>query len=190
MPDALNACAAPFYTLFPDICDYYQVDSNPVYLDLKIRPQLPPVIKVNTSKSGTLTTSVQIGDMFMYLTTDVDGSPETVLNLAVSTKIPTIISHNGSDGTLDVSFGTPTVFVDTVDNPLALPENLFEGIGPILVEFLLPIINDAISGFSFPNFVISGDEYMIALNTLAYLGSTMDFIGLFGDIWFVPPKEW
>jgi len=188
VPAGIDACDPVFYALLPNICDTYGSGTpRAALLNISIRPQLPPVFIVSPDKAGTIATEIQIGDMFIHLLVDDGGAGTPVLTLSVSAKIPTEISHLWEDNSLNVAFGEMDVVVDTVSNPTGLPENLFEGIAPMLVEFILPLLEDAIEGFQMPEFDVSGDIYRPRLNNLFVLGSGNDFIGVFGDIEAVTP---
>ena len=182
----IDACDTLFYALLPEICDHYGGGSVP--LNITIRPQLPPVMVINPAKAGTIETEIQLGDMFIYLLADTGGgNPEPVLTISASTKIPTDITHVWEDNSLNVAFGDVDVYVDTVANPLSLPEGLFEDIAPLLVDFILPILSQAIEGIGLPEFEVAGDIYRPRLNNIFVLGSGQDFIGAFGDIERVSP---
>lgn len=181
---ALDACGDAFYLLMPEICDYYQVNpDDPVYLNIKLRPQLPPVFVTQPlDKSGTLETQIQIGDMFFYLETDATGSPETVLTLSAAAKVEAILSHDWDTNSLDIEFGDATVTIDTIDNPLSLTEGLFESIGPLLIELALPIIGELFDNFTLPTFDVGGDEYKLQIQHILFVGDSGDFLGAYGGL--------
>jgi len=181
--DALNACDPVFYLLLPQICDEYGTGmGDNVPLDVKIRPQLPPVFRFSQTKSGTLETEIQLGDMFIYLYADGAGGPEPVLTIAVSSKIPVDITHDWGTNSLNLEFGDVLAVADTINNPLDMPENLFEGFAPLVVELLLPILNEFLGGVVLPSFEIGGDEYLIQVAHILYIGSNLDFMGIYGAI--------
>jgi hypothetical protein len=184
-----DACEPLIYLLLPQICDAFQQGSEAIPLDVKIRPQLPPVIMMNQSKAGTIETEVQIGDLFIYVYADTLEGQEVVMTLSVGVKLPTIFSHDYEDNTLGVDFGEAYVIVDTIDNPLTIPEGLFEGLAPLLVQLILPILSEALDSFELPDFNISGENYYVQINDIFVLGSSQDFLGVFADIMMeVPPK--
>jgi hypothetical protein len=181
--DAFNACNPIIYLILPQICDAFQPNpGDPVMVDVKIRPQLPPVMVMNTGKAGSVETEVQLGDLFIYLYADTPTGPEVALTLAASTQIPTEISHDYDTNTLTIEFGTITAVADTIDNPLDIPEGLFEDIAPLLIELLLPILDEALGGLQLPSFEIGGDTYKVQVEHILVVGSGLDYIGIYGAV--------
>jgi len=194
--DAFDACDTLLYTIIPEICDTFQIlPGLPLMLDISIAPSLPPVMLLTpiTGKSGTLETQIQIGDMMIHLLADdatAPGGHRPVLSLSVSATIPANIEHVFETNTLTVNFGTPIVFVDTVSNPAMLTESFFEDLAPLLVELIMPILAEAIEGFTLPTFDVGNDTYRTQVNDIFYIGASGAFMGIFGALedTVVPPK--
>lgn len=186
--DVFDACDTLLYAIIPEICDTFQTTpGDPLMLDVTVWPDLPPVMVLQpvTGKSGTLETQIQIGDMMVYIMADdasAPGGQRPVLSLSISAILPTNIEHIFETNSLLVEFGTPIVFVDTVNNPAMLSESLFEDLAPLLVELIMPILTQAIEGITLPTFDVGTDTYRMQINDIFYIGSNGDFVGLFGDL--------
>ncbi len=173
-PNVFTACSEPLHTLLPQICTTY----GDVPITIKLRPLLPPIMMLGSAaadSTSSVPAQIQLGDMLIYLYAETTGGEEPVLTLATSVTLPATISHDYATNTLTVAFGTPTVVVDTVNNPLDLNEALFESLVPPLVQLLLPLLSQAIGGFQLPTF----DGWVPQLQQMMIMGSGLDFIGIF-----------
>jgi hypothetical protein len=181
--DAINACSPVFYLLLPQICDAYGTGpGDTVNVDVKIRPQLPPVMLRSNGKAGTIGSDIQFGDMFIYLYADGPSGSEPVLTIAVSATIPTDISHEWASNSFTFTFGAVTAVADTISNPLAMPEGLFEGIAPMLVELVLPILDDFLGSIELPTFEVGDQTYALQIAHILLIGPGQDFLAAYGAL--------
>lgn len=169
-----NACDALIYAVFPPICDTY----GDVPLTIKMRPLLPPIILFEPAKFNAVNTEIQMGDLLLHLYTDDGNTQELVLTLATSTILPATISHDYYTNALSVDFDTPEVVVDTISNPLALNEDLFEALAPVLIELITPIFSQALQGFELPSF----DGWTLQMEQMFAIGGGYDFIGIYAEL--------
>ncbi len=169
-----GACDAIIYAVFPPICDTY----GNVDLTIKMRPLLPPIMKLGEAKFNDVPAQIQLGDLLMHLYTDDGSTQELVLTLATSATLPTTITADYETNSLSVTFDTPEVVVDTVNNPLALNETLFEALVPPLVELLLPLLSGALQGLQLPSF----DGWEMQLEQMMIDGSGNDYIGIYAEL--------
>lgn len=183
LDDAFDACSLLFYLLLPQICDEFGGSAkDPVMVDVKVRPQLPPVMIFSSGKAGVVATEIQLGDTFIYLYADGPSGSEPVLTLAISAKVPTDISHDWDTNSLEIGFGTVEATGDTIDNPYDMPEALFEDIAPYLIELVFPLLEQLLGGITLPTFEVGADVYKMQVSHLLIIGSGNDYLGIYGSI--------
>ncbi|HPM76834.1 MAG TPA: hypothetical protein PK961_07065, partial [bacterium] len=174
-----DACDAIFYAIFPDICDTY----GDIPLTMKVRPLLPPVFIPYVDKAGTLNVQVQMGDAFIHLY-NAEPPEDLLLTLSASAIAPATLTHDSADNTFNISFGTPEVVVDTINNPLSLNETLFEQLAPTLVELFLPLLSSLIGDIALPAL---DENWILTVNDMTNMGYHDNFIAVTGGI--VPAKS-
>lgn len=148
-------------------------------VNLKFRPLLPPVILVGEG-GRSVPARVQMGDMMLHMfVVDDLGDEVLILSAAVSFDAAAAIDIVFPDNTLSISLSNPDAVLDVVSEPVAdFNNDLFEGLGPFLVEMLLPIIENFLGEIQIPTFSGYGAQVLQAFP----IGPQADYISIWLDL--------
>ncbi len=166
--------------VFPDLATAYPG----AQVNISLRPMLPPVLVVATQQRGAITDSngipveFQIGDMIVSMFVD-DGQEHLFLEMAVNLIMPAAMGIKFPDNTIQLDIHDPVLYISVIREPLMdFDDALFEDIGPLLVDLLLPLIGGLLEGIPLPTF----DDYGFYVLEEMIMGPSSDYVGIFAEI--------